>query len=478
MTPTVSMSASATPRTSSYYQEQNFTSIAAELNSRLGKGNNMLRVAYSHQFEPRSYEGSTFPTVDIMSNVEMPTGSSDKYGVLTTIGIDPFTYGNLRDVNTVTATDEYSFNAGINNIIVGAQFEWNRAKNGFMQGGAGWYVYDSWESLISSGTIDAVIIAVPHPLHSIIAEAAMHAGLHALSEKPLDIRLSSARRAVETGKSTGQVFAVMLNQRTSPIFQRAREIVRSGKLGELKRSVWIITNWYRTQHYYDSGDWRATWLGEGGGVLLNQAPHNLDLWQWICGMPVEVIARCDMARYHHIEVEDDATLTVRYANGATGIFITSTGEYPGTNRLEISGTRGKLVLEEGRLKSWLLREDEDKVRFSSDLNSPHIPLDYEEWVPEEKETAHAGILTNFAAAILKGEKLLSPAEDGLCELTLSNAAYLSAWQGSVPVSLPLDEEAFDRLLAEHQETSKYTGQAASSAHHPDGQYSDRWQVNW
>ena len=303
-------------------------------------------------------------------------------------------------------------------------------------------LYDSWESLISSGTIDAVIIAVPHPLHSIIAEAAMHAGLHALSEKPLDIRLSSARRAVETGKSTGQVFAVMLNQRTSPIFQR------------------------------------ATWLGEGGGVLLNQAPHNLDLWQWICGMPVEVIARCDMARYHHIEVEDDATLTVRYANGATGIFITSTGEYPGTNRLEISGTRGKLVLEEGRLKSWLLREDEDKVRFSSDLNSPHIPLDYEEWVPEEKETAHAGILTNFAAAILKGEKLLSPAEDGLCELTLSNAAYLSAWQGSVPVSLPLDEEAFDRLLAEHQETSKYTGQAASSAHHPDGQYSDRWQVNW
>ena len=339
-------------------------------------------------------------------------------------------------------------------------------------------LYDSWESLISSGTIDAVIIAVPHPLHSIIAEAAMQAGLHALSEKPLDIRLSSARRAVETGKKTGQVFAVMLNQRTSPIFQRAREIVRSGKLGELKRSVWIITNWYRTQHYYDSGDWRATWLGEGGGVLLNQAPHNLDLWQWICGMPVEVIARCDMARYHHIEVEDEATLTVRYANGATGIFITSTGEYPGTNRLEISGTRGKLVLEEGRLKSWLLREDEDKVRFSSDLNSPHIPLDYEEWIPEEKETAHAGILTNFAAAILKGEQLLSPAVDGLNELTLSNAAYLSAWQGSVPVSLPLDEEAFDRLLAEHQEKSKYTGQAASSAHHPDGQYSDRWQVNW
>ena len=339
-------------------------------------------------------------------------------------------------------------------------------------------MYDSWETLIASGTLDAVIIAVPHPLHSIIAEAALHAGLHALSEKPLDIRLSSARKAVETGKASGQIFAVMLNQRTSPIFQRAREIVRSGRLGELKRSVWIITNWYRTQHYYDSGDWRATWLGEGGGVLLNQAPHNLDLWQWICGMPVEVTARCDMARYHHIEVEDDATLMVRYANGASGIFITSTGEYPGTNRLEISGTRGKLVLEDGKLKSWLLREDENVVRFASDSNSPQIPLDYEEWVPEEKETAHAGILCNFASAILNGTPLLSPAEDGLNELTLSNAAYLSAWQNSKPVSLPLDETAFDTLLAEHQKNSRYVDHAPASSHQPDGQYSDRWQVNW
>ena len=195
-------------------------------------------------------------------------------------------------------------------------------------------------------------------------------------------------------------------------------------------------------------------------------------------MPVEMTARCDMAKYHHIEVEDEATLMVRYANGATGLFITSTGEYPGTNRLEISGTLGKLVLEDGRLKSWLLREDEEQVRFSSDSNSPHIPLDYEEWIPEEKETAHAGILMNFASAILKGEQLLSPAVDGLNELELSNAAYLSAWQGAVPVKLPLDEEAFDRLLAEHQEKSNYTGQTQTSSHQPDGSYSDRWQVKW
>ena len=338
--------------------------------------------------------------------------------------------------------------------------------------------FSDYHQLIASGEVDAVIIAVPHPLHSLIACEAMKAGLHTLSEKPLDIRLSAAREAVETGKRTGITFAVMLNQRTDPIFQRAREMVRSGQLGEIKRSVWIITNWYRTQHYYDSGDWRATWAGEGGGVLLNQAPHNLDLWQWICGMPVEITAHCDTAHYHHVEVEDDATLLTRYANGATGCFITSTGEYPGTNRLEISGSKGKIVLEDGKLKSWLLKEDEEVVRFASEKSSPEIPLDYAEWTPESAPSAHAGILRNFANAILLGEPLLSPAEDGLNELTLSNAAYLSAWQGSIPVFLPMDEEKFNRLLDEHQATSCGSHRTSSKAREISGNYSDRWQVKW
>lgn len=338
--------------------------------------------------------------------------------------------------------------------------------------------FSDYRDLLESGTADAVIIAVPHPLHGVIAVDAMHAGLHTLSEKPLDIRVSSARKAVEEGKKTGRVFAVMLNQRTNPIFQRAREIVSGGRLGELKRSVWIITNWYRTQHYYDSGDWRASWRGEGGGVLLNQAPHNLDLWQWICGMPVEMTAWCDMAKYHHIEVEDEASLFVRYSNGATGCFITSTGEYPGTNRLEISGTRGKLVLEEGKLKSWLLREDEETVRFTSEISFPEIPLEYNEWTPETPPTAHAGILQNFTDAILKGTPLLSPAEDGLSELSLSNAAYLSAWEGGRPVALPLDEARFDALLAEHQAKSCFVENDAGKARDITGEYSNRWQTNW
>ena len=338
--------------------------------------------------------------------------------------------------------------------------------------------FTDYRQLISSGDVDAVIIAVPHPMHSVIAEAAMRAGLDVLTEKPLDIRLSAAKRAVAVAKETGRVFAVMLNQRTDPIFQRARELVRSGRLGELKRSVWIITNWYRTQHYYDSGSWRATWAGEGGGVLLNQAPHNLDLWQWICGMPVDITARCDVAKFHHVEVEDDATLLVRYANGATGCFITSTGEYPGTNRLEISGSRGKIVLENGTLKTWMLEEDEAVVRFHSDENFPKIPLAYEEWQPNTAPSAHAGILQNFADAILEGAPLLSPAEDGLNELALSNAAYLSSWQGGVSVPLPLEEEKFDALLDERQAASKLSDRLNEEDRPITGEYSKRWQVNW
>lgn len=337
--------------------------------------------------------------------------------------------------------------------------------------------FAGYRELLAAGVAQAAVVATPHPLHGEIASATLRAGLHTLVEKPMEVSVTKAEALAETARQSGKVFAVMLNQRTNPIFRRAREIVQGGELGEMKRTVWIITNWYRTQHYYDSGSWRATWAGEGGGVLLNQAPHNLDLWQWICGMPVSVTAQCEVAKYHHIEVEDEALLFTRYANGATGLFITSTGEYPGTNRLEISGTLGKLVLEEGKLKWWKLRQNERDVRFGSEANFARIDMDYTEFVPQEKEAAHAGILQNFADAILEGAPLLSPGADGLAELTLSNAAYLSQWQGNVPVALPLDGAAFDRLLAERAAASAYHG-TSQTGEKASGQYSERWQVNW
>ena len=331
------------------------------------------------------------------------------------------------------------------------------------------------DSLINSGLVDAVIISTPHKFHVDIAEKALQAGLHTLVEKPVDISVSKAEKINRIAEKSGKVFAIMFNQRTNPLFRRAREIVKSGALGELKRSVWIITNWYRSQHYYDSGEWRATWSGEGGGVLLNQAPHQLDLWQWICGMPSELTAVCDIAKYHNIEVEDDVTITARYKNGATGVFITSTGEYPGTNRLEISGTKGKIVLENERLKWWRLLTDEREVCFGSESNSPRIETEYEEILPDGAETAHRGILQNFADAVLFGDELIASGFEGINELMLSNAAYLSASKNA-PVTLPIDAAEFDRLL--DRKTSSSEGKHVLGSDSENDEYSPRWRVKW
>ncbi|MGI6280067.1 MAG: Gfo/Idh/MocA family protein [Acutalibacteraceae bacterium] len=336
--------------------------------------------------------------------------------------------------------------------------------------------YTDYNLLIASGEVDAVVIAVPHPLHSKIAIKALECGLHVMLEKPVDISVSNAQRLNEVAQKTDRVFAIMFNQRTNPLFIKAKEIMDSGALGALKRTVWIVTNWYRTQNYYDSGEWRATWSGEGGGVLLNQAPHNLDLWQWICGMPESVVAFCDIAKYHNIEVEDDVTIITRYKNGAVGTFITSTGEYPGTNRLEISGDLGKIVLEDGILKWWRLKQPEPEVRITSKKNFQKIEYDYWELKQLEPEPAHKGMLQNFANAILKGEKLIAPGTDGIFELTISNAAYISNFNGHKEVKIPFNTDEFDELLAKLAANS--SGSKTSGNSQLSGEYSQRWQVNW
>lgn len=337
--------------------------------------------------------------------------------------------------------------------------------------------FERYEDMLTSGLVDAVVVSVPHPLHADIAMAALDAGLHVLVEKPLDITVSKAQALNAVAEQSDRVFGIMLNQRTSPLFQKAREIVQSGQLGALKRTAWTITNWYRTQHYYDSGSWRATWAGEGGGVLLNQAPHNLDLWQWICGMPNSITAFCDVAKYHRIEVEDDVTIFARYENGATGTFVVSTGEAPGTNRLEIVGEQGKLVLENGTMKWWKLRVPEAEVRFTSEDIAPDIPVEYTEYAPNEQGTMHAGILQNFTDAVLYGTPLLAPGADGIFELTISNAAYLSAWSDNAEIRLPFDTARYDALLQQKQAASAYQV-ADDGEKHDREHYSHRWQVQW
>ena len=210
-------------------------------------------------------------------------------------------------------------------------------------------LFDDAEKMMASGLIDAIIIATPHYYHPPLAIKGFAHGLHVISEKPAGVYLKQVKEMNEAAKKSDRVFAIMFNQRTNCIYRKMKEIVSSGELGAIKRTNWIITNWYRSQSYYDSGNWRATWAGEGGGVLLNQCPHNLDLWQWICGMPSMVHAFCHNGKWHDIEVEDDVTAYVEYPNGATGVFITSTADTPGTNRFEIMLDGGKLVCENDKL---------------------------------------------------------------------------------------------------------------------------------
>lgn len=336
-------------------------------------------------------------------------------------------------------------------------------------------LFESCESFFESSDTDAVIIAVPHPMHAEIAETAFACGKHVLVEKPVDISVRRARELAKAAKESGRAFGIMLNQRMNPLFREARRIVSSGELGEIKRSSWIITNWYRTQSYYDSGDWRATWRGEGGGVLLNQAVHNLDIWQWICGMPVSVTAFCPVGKYHNIEVEDEATVFVQYKNGASGVLIASTGELPGTNRLEIAGERGKIVIENGKMKHLKLAESEREICFNSRESFVAPEAEIVEITPEG-DTAHAGILQNFANHILFGEELTAPGEDGINELEISNAAYLSEWLGNKKIDLPIDAALFDKMLEEKRRASSLKVSADTPSE--DENHTARWQVNW
>lgn len=346
----------------------------------------------------------------------------------------------------------------------------NKAKEDF----PGVLTFDNAETLINSKTVDAVLIATPHYYHTEIAIKAFKAGLNVLTEKPAGVRASDVTEMNNAAKASGKVFGIMWNQRTNPLFRKAKELIENGTLGSMKRMVWIITNWYRTQSYYDSATWRATWSGEGGGVLLNQAPHNLDLWQWIFGMPDEIYATCDVGKWHNIEVEDDATIIGYYKNGATATFITSTGEFPGTNRLEISGSKGKMVLEKRKLTLTLTEDDERSFCYTCPQGFPSFETTEETFEQTERETAHNGILQNFTDAISDGVPLLAPGYEGIKEITLSNAAYLSSWTGK-KVKLPLDNNEFNRELEKRIKIS--VGERSLPQKKAEGQ-SSRWQVNW
>jgi predicted dehydrogenase len=319
------------------------------------------------------------------------------------------------------------------------------------------------QAMLDSATVDAVIVATPHPLHLPLGEQVLRHGLHLMMEKPLTATKLDGEKLLAVPRRPQQVFAIMMNLRTHPHYRRIKGWLEEGVLGDLQRVQWTITNWFRPEAYFSLSDWRATWKGEGGGVLINQALHNLDVLQWLCGMPVRLRAHCKFGHEHNIEVEDHVVGYWEYAGGATGLFTTSTGEAPGVNRLEIAGTRALVLLENDVLR---LRRNEVDIReygrtTDNAFGMPQVAA--EEYPLTEANPSHAGVLNNFVDAILDGTPLLADAAEGLKSVELANALVYSQWTQET-VALPLDALAYQAALDQAIATSQPRQRVIREAH--------------
>jgi predicted dehydrogenase len=320
--------------------------------------------------------------------------------------------------------------------------------------------YYDYRDLLAAGGVDGVIVATPHYDHTPIAIDFMNQGVHVLTEKPIAVHTQDGYRMIAAYEAAslkfpGLVFSIMFQQRTLGYFQKIKQMIGAGELGQLVRASWIITDWFRTQAYYDNGGWRATWSGEGGGVLLNQCPHNLDLYQWFFGLPNRVTGFAAIGKYHNIEVEDEVTAFFEFENGMVGHFLTSTAESPGTNRLEIVGDMGKLVFEDGRLlftrnQSSMLEFIQTCPGSFDKVECETVEVEYD----QQGEAGHRVMVRNFCDAILTGAPLIAAGVDGIRGLTLGNAIMLSAFLKQ-PVDVPFDDALYAQKIAELASTSRF-----------------------
>jgi predicted dehydrogenase len=317
----------------------------------------------------------------------------------------------------------------------------------------------SHTDLLKSGTCDAVVIATPHYSHTQIGIDALSAGMHVLVEKPLSVHKADCEKLIAAYRDASRVFAIMYNQRTDPYYRRIRDCVSQGTLGRLKRINWIVTNWFRTDVYYQSSSWRATWRGEGGGLLLNQCMHQLDLLQWLCGMPRTVRGFCDFGKYHDIEVEDEVTAVLDYDNDASGVFVSSSGEFPGTNRLEITGDQGSLLLEDNRLNVAITGMSAKTFSCSTDTCFTIPDIETYEYSFTHHGGQHEEILDNFVRAVRGETELIAPAREGINAVELANAILYSALQEAT-VSLPLNSMKYKQCLETLIQQSSSAGKQA------------------
>jgi len=329
--------------------------------------------------------------------------------------------------------------------------------------------FTDYKELITSGLVDADVTTVPHYLHPEVGIYALEHGVHALVEKPVGVYTKQAQRLIDVAKSKPELkFGVFFNQRTNPLYKDLKDLIASGELGALRHTSWIITNWWRPQGYYDSSAWRATWGGEGGGVLVNQAPHQLDLWQWICGVPKSVFAKAQFGFRRDIAVEDEVNALVSFADGATGSFMTSTHDLVGTDRLEILCDSGKVVVENSKdVTIWRLNQPEQEISknmgmeevaklFRGQLDtSTFLTKDTKQYSSVWGEQ-HSEVLRNFAAAIHGEEELLAPGADGIHGVRLANAIHLSTWSGEeVSIENFDDNQYLDELNQRIREEGKF-----------------------
>lgn len=314
--------------------------------------------------------------------------------------------------------------------------------------------YSSGEELIDNADVDAVVIAVPHYDHPPLAIRALKRGLNVICEKPAGVYTKQVKEMNAVAEKSKGLFTMMYNQRTNPLYIKMHELVAGGELGEIRRVNWIITNWFRTQFYYDSGSWRATWKGEGGGVLMNQCPHQLDLLQWICGMmPSKVRAFCHFGKWHDIETEDDVTAYLEFPNGATGAFVTTTADSPGTNRFEVLCSRGKVVCEKDELQVYRLNEDLQEFLMSANAGFAQPKYTEETIKQGGNNPQHVGILNNFANAVLGTEPLYVDGREGLKCVELIDSMLLSSWTDKT-VSLPIDDDEYYGELKKRIDSSR------------------------
>lgn len=305
------------------------------------------------------------------------------------------------------------------------------------------------DRFFAEADMEAVLVATPHYDHPPLGIRALRSGRHLLVEKPVGVHKNAVEPLLAEAAAHPELkTAVMFNQRTIPAHRKIKQLIENGELGRITRINWIISDWFRTQTYYNSGGWRATWAGEGGGVLLNQCPHQLDLMQWFFGMPKRILAMGAIGKYHDIEVEDELTALLEYPDGATGVFVASTGEAPGTNRLEITCDRGKLVYEGGVIR--FFRNEVPVSKFSAETELRFgTPDCWDVTIPAAgvNPVQHRDILENFFKVIRQGGEPVAPLAEGLRSLELGNAMLMAALKKR-EVVLPLDGDEFEAMLRE------------------------------